>query len=139
MDVSKDGGEAIRRITSGSRVTFSFTLHLLFYEHMSPAQTPLTKEDMVDFVTTFMHEFESRMNARSDAQFAAVTTRLDRHDELLANIHGKLTHHDDLLETIAAEVSDVQNTLAPLIPEHKNHEERIVRLERGYTRLILRH
>lgn len=87
---------------------------------MNHDQTPVTKQMIVEFITEYMQAFEERQN---------------KHFE---SIHRQLNHHDDLLETISTEVSETQNILTPLVPKQSNHEERIARLERGYTRLILR-
>ena len=82
---------------------------------------------MVEFFTEYMREFEARLEKR-----------FEKIDQRFESVEAHLAHHDDLLETIATEVSETQNILAPLVPKQTSHEERISRLERGYSRLILR-
>ena len=91
--------------------------------------------------------------------FGEITEQLTHHNDVLGKISVKLaemnaqliSHHntlgemkehfaqqDDLLETVATEVNSISTLLEPTIPMQHAHEQRISRLERGYTRLILK-
>lgn len=67
-----------------------------------------------------------------------VNGRFESIDDQFRKVHEKLREHDDLLEMIAGEVSGTQNLLNELAPARKDHETRISRLERGFTKLILK-
>ena len=111
---------------------------------MTSGQTPITKKEMVELLTGFRNEVCVR--------FDAIEQKLNHHDDLLETIasevnsvqetlHGhekRFDHHDELLEALATEVNSISLILEPLVPVQHDHEERISRLERGYTRLILK-
>lgn len=73
-----------------------------------------------------------------DEQFNRVDDRFGNIDAQFRKLHEKLLEHDDLLEIIAGEVSGTQNLLNELAPTRNDHETRITRLERGFTKLILK-
>jgi chromosome segregation ATPase len=110
-------------------------------------ETPLTKEFFLEVMQGVNGQFKSidgqfksinSQFARIDARLERIDVRFESIDGQLQKIHERLREHDDLLEMIAGEVSGTQNLLNELAPARKDHETRITRLERGFTKLILK-
>lgn len=73
-----------------------------------------------------------------EKRFTSIDGRFTNIDGSLQEIKDTLRHHDDLIETVAREVNTLVTSLEPVLPAQHDHEERIGRLERGFTRLILK-
>lgn len=106
--------------------------------------TLLTKEFFLEYLGTFQEDVRKQFaQVRSilkehDEQFVRIHSKLKEHDAQFIRIHSELKEHDELLEMIAGEVSGTQNLLNELAPTRNDHETRITRLERGFTKLILK-
>ncbi len=87
-------------------------------------------DDLLETVASEVHATQEILH-RHDKRFDQLDTLLDRFDT-------RLNHFDDLLETVASEVNTVSTIIEPLVPVQRDHEERISRLERGYTRMLLK-
>ncbi len=98
----------------------------------------------VNSVQKTLHHHDELLQTMS-ADVNTVQKTIRQHDNLLETIvisvnavQKTLHHHDDLLETIATEVNSFSMITEPIVPVQHDHEERIGRLERGYTRLLLK-
>lgn len=85
--------------------------------------TPITKREMEGL----LHGVHQRLDNYEK-----------RFDRLETSLNQRCDHLDDLVETVASEVNSISTILEPLVPVQHDHEQRISRLERGYTRLILK-
>lgn len=91
----------------------------------------------VSLVHDQLDEHEKRFT-NIDNQLVKVENRFTTIDHTLKEIKETLRHHDDLIETVAREVNTLVTSSEPLVPVQYDHEERISRLERGYTRILLK-
>ena len=122
---------------------------------MTANRLPVTQEYLKEFMNGFMTEFMADFMPKAlqpiytrldgiDAKLAEVKAELGGHgqrlntiDTTLAKVHAKLEEHDDLLETIAAEVSHDQDEIHEFAGVRKDHEKRIMHLERGFMKYII--
>jgi septation ring formation regulator EzrA len=81
-------------------------------------ETSLTQEEFLRGMRELTKRFDT-----VDEGFAGIHQEFSR-------VHATLREHEELLEIIAAEVSGTQN-------RSENHEIRISRLERGFTKILL--
>lgn len=125
---------------------------------MTANRLPVTQEYLREFMTGLMADFMPKvlqpiytrldridaMLVEHDGQFLSINTKLievknklEEHDIKLEAIHSKLEEHDDLLETIAAEVSHDQDEIHEFAGVRKDHERRIMHLERGFMKYMI--
>lgn len=97
---------------------------------MTSDQAPVTKKEMAELLTEFRDDIHDRLD-RHERRFDSIDQGLDQ-------LNKRIDRLDDLIETVATEVNSISTILEPLIPVQHDHEQRISRLERGYTRLILK-
>jgi chromosome segregation ATPase len=109
--------------------------------------TPLTNEFFLKEFSFIREQFGNIRDQFGDVhkqfgdmheQFGNIREQFKNMDTRFARVEKKLNEHDELLEMIASEVSGTQNLLNELAPARKDHETRITRLERGFTKLILK-
>lgn len=97
---------------------------------MTANRLPVTQEYLKEFMTEFMNGFMPKV-------LQPIYTRLDGIDTKLIEVKSKLEEHDDLLETIAAEVSHDQDEIHEFSGARKDHEKRIMHLERGFMKYMI--
>lgn len=97
----------------------------------------------LDGIDATLVEVKSKLGEH-DAQFETIHRTLAHHDARLISIDtklvemkAKLEEHDDLLETIAAEVSHDQDEIHEFAGVRKDHEKRIMHLERGFMKYMI--
>lgn len=99
---------------------------------MSP-ETLLTKDCFLETM-----ERIGRAADRQEKLLVSLENELIEYKGPLREIMLKLLEHDDLLEMIASEVSGTQNAITELHEQDHWSTKRIIGLERGFTKLLLR-